>query len=462
MPNTNGTEQLIRTIPTSHYLECAIIMAELRVDFSKPTGQIKPVNGVNNGPVAYGSVLNVSQSYRELGIPFARLHDPNWPHPREVDIPQIFPDFSKDPQDPASYDFRQTDDYIQSILDTGTRIFYRLGVSIEHTKRKIYTAPPADFEKWAQICVGIIKHYNDGWADGFHHGIEYWEIWNEPDNPDGQCMWSGTPQQYYELYRAAARAIKAYDPKLKVGGFAATSINPEFTNGFLGFCQTEALPLDFYSWHVYANETGQVTKLALEAHQLLQQYGYPNAESWLNEWNYVPEGLGALFNPGSDRTAVRTAIEGLRGAEAASFVISVLLLMQDLPVDYACYYDGQPGAWYCGLWDGYGVPMKPYYGFKAFAQLVDCGTRVSAEFVGDTEGLFGCAAISADGASGCLLLCNLTAETHECQLQLAGLPEGVSVQKLLVDDEHDLELVGCVDGAVELLGSRSIQLYRWG
>ncbi|MHB1462231.1 MAG: GH39 family glycosyl hydrolase [Armatimonadota bacterium] len=433
-------------------------MAEIRVDFSKPIGQIKPVHGVNNGPVCYGSILNVSASWRELGIPFARLHDPNWPHPREVDIPQIFPDFSKDPHDPASYDFRQTDDYIQSILDAGTSIFYRLGVSIEHTKRKIYTAPPADFEKWAQICVGIIRHYNDGWADGFQHGIKYWEIWNEPDNPDGHCMWSGTPEQYYQLYAAASRAIKAYDPSLMVGGFAATSINPEFTNGFLAFCRAEGLSLDFYSWHVYANEIGQVTKLALEAQELLTQYGYEKAESWLNEWNYVPEGLGALFDPNSPRTAVRKAIEGLRSAEAASFVTSVLLKMQDLPIDHSCYYDGQPGAWYCGLWDTYGVPMKPYYGFKAFRALVDCGTRVRVEHSGGVDGVYSCAAISADGQSGCLLVCNPSAEAKECQIYMTGLPEGAVEQTLLVDNTHELEPV---DGLIGL-PAHSIQLHRWG
>ena len=436
-------------------------MAELHVDFSNPIGKIKPVHGVNNGPVTYGSILNVSSTWRELGIPFARLHDPNWPHPREVDIPQIFPDFSKDPQDPASYDFRQTDDYIQSILDVGTSIFYRLGVSIEHTKRKIYTAPPADFDKWAQICVGIIRHYNDGWADGFHHGIKYWEIWNEPDNPDGHCMWSGTPEQYYQLYTAASRAIKAYNPCLKVGGFAATSINPEFTNGFLAYCQTEKLPLDFYSWHVYANEIGQVSKLALEAHELLKQYGYEDAESWLNEWNYVPEGLGALFDPNSPRSAVRKAIEGLRGAEAASFVTSVLLSMQDLPIDHSCYYDGQPGAWYCGLWDTYGVPMKPYYGFKAFSQLASNKTRVSATFSGDSEGLYACAASASDGNTGCLLICNPTSEPRGCDMTLAGLPANAVMKKLLVDKEHDLDTVPDTDSTNKHLEAHSITLYCW-
>ena len=41
--------------------------------------------------------------------------------------------------------------------------------------------PPKDFRKWAQICEHIIRHYNEGWADGHKWDIRYWEIWNEAD-----------------------------------------------------------------------------------------------------------------------------------------------------------------------------------------------------------------------------------------------------------------------------------------
>jgi len=47
---------------------------------------------------------------------------------------------------------------------------------------KKHNVPPKDFNKWARICVNIIRHYNDGWAGGYHWGIKYWEVWNEPDN----------------------------------------------------------------------------------------------------------------------------------------------------------------------------------------------------------------------------------------------------------------------------------------
>lgn len=85
--------------------------------------------------------------------------------------------------------------------------------------------------------------YNRGWADGFRYGIEHWKIWNEPENGDSGVMWSGTAQQYYDLYRVAATAIKSFDPSLKVGGYAACVFGTDYMPGFMAFCWEHALPL---------------------------------------------------------------------------------------------------------------------------------------------------------------------------------------------------------------------------
>ena len=52
-------------------------------------------------------------------------------------------------------------------VPVGTKVFYRLGASIEH-KKKFGTFPPADFKKWAEICEHIIHHYTQGWANEFY------------------------------------------------------------------------------------------------------------------------------------------------------------------------------------------------------------------------------------------------------------------------------------------------------
>ncbi len=160
--------------------------------------------------------------FKNAGIPYSRLHDTEGKYGsgEYVNIHCIFPDFDADVNDPKSYNFEATDIYLKYIKKAGTKIFYRLGETIENSEifhRYIY--PPKDYQKWAEICEHIIMHYNEGWADGFYHGIEYWEIWKEPDHGK---MWIGAPESFFEFYRVVANYLKTRFPHLKIGGYAAS------------------------------------------------------------------------------------------------------------------------------------------------------------------------------------------------------------------------------------------------
>ena len=102
----------------------------------------------------------------------------------------IFPDWAADSEKPESYNFLPTDKVIAAIRATGAEVYYRIGRSFGANVN-----PPQDFDKFAAVVRHIAMHYNQGWANGFHYGIQYWEFWNEPE-----IFWSGTPQQFYSLY----------------------------------------------------------------------------------------------------------------------------------------------------------------------------------------------------------------------------------------------------------------------
>ena len=225
-------------------------MIYINVNFNKIVGKMKPVHGINNGPVSCGISMDTSVFYKKINPPYARLHDTHYPESREVDIHTIFPDFCKDPDDLASYDFKLTDAYLLSILNVGTKIIYRLGETIASSDNRKYVTPPVDFKKYAKICVHIIKHYNDGWADGFHHNIKHWEIWNEPN---GDNMWTGTQKEWLDLYKEIAVAIRDYDSSLLIGGPAACDPDSPINISFLEFVTDNKLPLDFYTFHSYSN-----------------------------------------------------------------------------------------------------------------------------------------------------------------------------------------------------------------
>ena len=143
-----------------------------------------------------------------------------------VDIPNLFRDFDADENDPANYDFAFTDRLMLALERAGVEPFFRLGVTIEgHSKVKAYRIfPPKDYAKWARICEHVIRHYTEGWADGFKMKVEHWEIWNEPENqpsPDDNPMWRGDWESYMRFYGVVAPYLKSKFPHLKIGGYGS-------------------------------------------------------------------------------------------------------------------------------------------------------------------------------------------------------------------------------------------------
>lgn len=425
----------------------------VQVDLSHTVGPLKPLHGLNNGPVGYGSLVDVGHRYREIAVPYVRLHDPNWPHPREVDIPQVFPDFRADPSNPSAYDFARTDDYLQRIADTGARIIYRLGVSIEHTETKVYTHPPADFDKWARICLGIVRHYNEGWADGYRDRVAYWEIWNEPDI--GDKMWSGTVEHYFDLYARTAKLLKHHDPDLRVGGPATAKLAPPhpaagFLKRFLDYCRTHRCPLDFISWHKYTDDPQDILTHALDVDSLMRTYGFGGAESHLNEWNYTPFRWN-IFEQGKE-LARREGFERQKDHEGSSFVATSLALLQDAPVDIATYYDGQPSALFCGIFDYYGVPQRTFYAFKAFSELRSQTARLRSEITPENSGIRCLAAGDPETGTAKILISRFApAGKEECssvpQPEIVDIVlQGVSIttaryEVKVIDEGHAFDVV---------------------
>jgi len=405
------------------------------VDFSNEIGRIKPLHGVNNGPFNWGGRANLSLFHREAGFPHVRLHDVNWPGCDIADIPAIFPLFHADADDPANYLFAKTDAYVKSILDVGAQVVYRLGVSIEHSGY-YHTHPPKDFNKWAKVCVNIIRHYNEGWADGFHHNIGYWEIWNEPSN--GKNMWSGTRQQYFELYETAAKAIKAHAPGVKVGGPAIANPKSAWVRPFLQYCRDRELPLDFFSWHQYADSPVEVKAAADRVRALLDEFGFTNTESHMNEWHYRNCPWDRLHPTAPRRYAtLRQLFDGMSGPEGAAYCATVLMLLQDSGVDVANYYAADIQRW--GMFDRYGVPRKVYYAFRAFNELCKTPRRVacSGSLAGGTQAA--CAGLASDGAAACILAGNFGSADVLLNATLRNLPwkSPFDVQVYRVDATND-------------------------
>ncbi len=398
--------------------------AALDVDFSVPTGKLRALHGVNKGPLAPGGVFDVLAEQKELGIPFTRLHDCGWPNPYVVDHHAVFPNPDADPTKPECYDFRLTDEYIAAVRATGAEPIYRLGESIEHTSVKRFVHPPKDMEKWTAICLGIIRHYNEGWAGGFHYGIRYWEIWNEPENRP--AMWSGTDEDYLRLYRTAAKGIKKEFPALKVGG-PALGASGSFVNGefqptqfakdFLAMCRKDNAPLNFFSWHCYTADPTELVARTQAIRRLLDRAGFDLTESHLNEWNYLPGNSWKSLMGKAAPAERQNAYADMAGAKGAAFVAASLIELQDAPLDVGNFFHGELGPF--GIFTEQGVPQKAWQAFRAFRGLLDTPRRVEAR--GATAGKLAIAAgLSADGREASVLVSNFDDAREEVSLRWSG------------------------------------------
>lgn len=125
--------------------------------------------------------------------------------------------------------------------------------------------------------------------------VEGWkfEVWNEPNI----SFWAGSQEDYFELYKQSATAVKRVDKRIAVGGPSTAQLDwiPEL----IQYCDRQNVPIDFVSTHVYPDDPQkklfgqdhlypfeQVIPRGLERvkHQV-ESSKMPKLPVWLTEWS---------------------------------------------------------------------------------------------------------------------------------------------------------------------------------
>ena len=169
--------------------------------------------------------------------------------------------YDEDSSGTAIYNFSYIDQIYDGLLANHVRPFVELSfmprkLAAEQTLHPFWykpiVSPPKSWDKWGDLITHFAQHLID------RYGIEevsqwYFEVWNEP-NLD---FWQGEPKEptYYHLYDVTARALKAVNPRLRVGGPATAQA--AWVDRFILHCAENHVPVDFVSTHVYANDTSQ-------------------------------------------------------------------------------------------------------------------------------------------------------------------------------------------------------------
>ena len=387
------------------------------VDFAEKTGPVKPVNGVGQPPITGHSDTGMFWWLKKAGIPCSRLHDVGGVYGRNlfVDIPNIFRDFNADETKAENYDFFYTDKILKGLVDNGVEPFFRLGVTIEWSAidGKCYRAdPPKDYAKWARIAEHVIRHYTEGWANGYKWKMTRWSIWNEPENhpdPKQNPLWRAPFETYVDFYAVVARHLKDCFPHLKIGGYGSSGFYSAAKfeadpgakvatqtdcfirafNQFFDRVKRDDLPIDFYTMHSYSMPAPALEQIRA-CRRMLDAKGFKDLPISFNEWepSPTPEKVGT--------------------AKQAAEIAAELAGLQNLPdVADACIYDARCGlGLYSPLFDPVKrAPRPAYWSFVAFNELRKLGTAVRIST--GHEGLWATAA--TDGKDrGAILVANIS------------------------------------------------------
>lgn len=151
------------------------------------------------------------------------------------------------------YNWQYVDDVYDKMLELGIKPFVELGFMPDALASgdatvfwwKSNKTLPKDYDKWHDLIKAFVEHLT------VRYGEEevltwFFEVWNEPNHPG---FFVGTMEDYFKLYEYSAKAIKAVNPRYKVGGPATAG--SVWVGEFIQYCHENHLPLDFITSHEY-------------------------------------------------------------------------------------------------------------------------------------------------------------------------------------------------------------------
>ena len=191
------------------------------------------------------TMRQLAQAHRDCGIAYLRFHGL-----LDDDMKVV----TRNPQGKLVYNWQKIDRLYAMMQKAGVKPLVELSFmpdALASGKATIFyykgnTTPPKHFSQWGKLITGLVRNLEARFG---RKNVETWyfEVWNEPNIG----FWKGTFQSYMKLYATTAHAIKAVDPKLRVGGPATAGLG--WISRFIAACHKEHLPLDFISSHTYGS-----------------------------------------------------------------------------------------------------------------------------------------------------------------------------------------------------------------
>jgi xylan 1,4-beta-xylosidase len=202
----------------------------------------------------------------------------------------------------TKYNFQRVDQVYDGLLDRGVRPFVELSFmpkALATGKPGVFfygmnVTPPKSNEGWADLVKTFAAHLIDRYGI---NEVKDWpfEVWNEPNLG---TFWEGTKQQYFDMYKASAVALKSLDRRIQVGGPSTAS--GEWLTEFANYCTQNNAPVDFFTTHIYAgddqshlfgkdapriSQNDVIPRVIERTRREIDAAGHAGKPLWITEWS---------------------------------------------------------------------------------------------------------------------------------------------------------------------------------
>jgi xylan 1,4-beta-xylosidase len=179
------------------------------------------------------------------------------------------------------HDFTGVDRVYDALLATGLRPVVELSYMphdlASDPTRTVFAyeaiiSPPRDWDRWADLVTALTAHLVDRY--GIEEIRDRWsfEVWNEA-NLD--VFWSGSEEEYLQLYDVTVAAVRKVDEALVVGG--PSSAAAQWVESLIEHAEESGAPIDFVSTHTYGSPP-------LDLRPILSRHGRDDVKIWWTEW----------------------------------------------------------------------------------------------------------------------------------------------------------------------------------
>ena len=290
----------------------------------------------------------LAQAKKECGFRYLRLHGL---------LHDDMGVYSEDRAGQPVYNWQYIDKLYDFLLSIKVKPFVELSFmpsALRSTDQTVFwwkanVSPPKSYPKWEALITALVRHWEQRYGRA-EVTSWYFEVWNEPNYP---AFFTGDQAEYFKLYAATARAVKAVSTGYRVGGPASSGTG--WITETLAYCAQNQVPIDFISTHDYGvgegglDEFGQgqqklgdpngIARNVAAVRAKIKASAFPNLELHITEWS-------ASYSP---RDPVHDAYQ------SAAYILNTLKQTENVATSMSYWT-------FSDIFEEAGVPASPFHG----------------------------------------------------------------------------------------------------